>query len=298
MIRHHRPPGSPLPGVIVLGGSGFIGRALVRRLRREGADVFAPSAQEADLTQPDTVRRLAQRVPRGHVIVLASALTPERGRDRHALHANIAMAESVASLLETISVVHLIALSSDAVFAPDLDVVSEVSCRDPGDFYGLAHRVREQILVEASRLAATPTLVVRPTAVYGPEDTHNAYGPSRFLRSALGEGRILLFGDGEERRHHLYVEDLAELVVCALRQRSEGTLDVAPPEWVSFRELAGRVVALLPKTRVERVLRQVPVRHRRHAREALEAAFPALPWTPLDLGLRWTADVLAGPGGR
>jgi hypothetical protein len=60
--------------------------------------------------------------------------------------------------------------------------------------------------------------VVRPTLVYGLDDPHNGYGPNRFRRlAAAGEG-IVLFGEGEERRDHVAVEDLAELVWSRVRR--------------------------------------------------------------------------------
>jgi enamine deaminase RidA (YjgF/YER057c/UK114 family) len=47
---------------------------------------------------------------------------------------------------------------------------------------------------------AQTTQVLNPcsellTAVYGPEDTHNGYGPNRFMRLAQAVEQISLFGD-------------------------------------------------------------------------------------------------------
>ena len=50
--------------------------------------------------------------------------------------------------------------------------------------------------------------ILRPTLIYGPGDTHNGYGPNRFINLALKNKSIPIFGNGEEKRDHIFVEDV------------------------------------------------------------------------------------------
>ena len=86
------------------------------------------------------------------------------------------------------------------------------------------HRTRELILAGEAK---APLAVLRLTAVYGADDTHNSYGPNRFVRQALKDGRISLFGDGEETRDHLYVDDAVALMLAVVSHASTGLLNLA-----------------------------------------------------------------------
>jgi nucleoside-diphosphate-sugar epimerase len=86
--------------------------------------------------------------------------------------------------------------------------------------------------------------ILRPSLLYGASDPHNGYGPNRFRRLANAGENIVLFGEGEERRDHVSVDDVAELVWRVLKRRSRGVLNVATGEVHSFRDIAERAVAL------------------------------------------------------
>ena len=52
----------------------------------------------------------------------------------------------------------------------------------------------------------------------------------------------ILFGEGEERRDHVLVDDVAALAVRMLMHKSEGSLNAATGQVWSFREIASMVV--------------------------------------------------------
>src|SRR5207245_90334 len=88
---------------------------------------------------------------------------------------------------------------------------------------------------------------LRPSLLYGARDPHSGYGPNKFRRLAEKGEPIVLFGEGEERRDHVFIDDLAELVARVVYRRSTGTLNIATGEVVSFGEIAEKVVALSGK---------------------------------------------------
>ena len=89
--------------------------------------------------------------------------------------------------------------------------------------------------------------MLRPTLIYGAADPHNGYGPDRFRRLAAAGKDIVLFGEGEERRDHVAVEDVAQIAVRVLKHRSHGVLNVASGEVHSFRSVAEIAVAFAAK---------------------------------------------------
>ena len=78
-------------------------------------------------------------------------------------------------------------------------------------------------------------------------DPHNGYGPNRFRRLAAEGQDIVLFGEGEERRDHVYIDDVAEIIVRVLQHRSVGALNIATGEVHSFRQVAEQAAALSGK---------------------------------------------------
>ncbi|HEV2097529.1 MAG TPA: NAD-dependent epimerase/dehydratase family protein, partial [Stellaceae bacterium] len=113
--------------------------------------------------------------------------------------------------------------------------------------------------------------------------------PNRFRRLAAEGKDIVLFGEGEERRDHVLVDDLAELVYRILVHRSTGTLNIATGEVLSFREIAERVTALAPrKVAIKTSPRQGPMPHngfRPFDITECRSAFPDFAYTALDDGL-------------
>jgi nucleoside-diphosphate-sugar epimerase len=140
-------------------------------------------------------------------------------------------------------------------------------------------------MLAATLGTGTPLAVLRPTLVYGAGDTHNGYGPNRFLRTARAQRTIALFGRGEEQRDHVFVDDVARVVELAIAHRSAGVVNVATGVSRSFAEVAGLVAAMVPGTTVETKARSGPVTHRRFDTAALRTAFPSLSMTPLEEGL-------------
>ena len=286
MITHHWPTPQRPPRVVVLGASGFVGRHAVAHLASGGIETVPVASSQIDLCAPTAIEQLRRLIRPDDALVFISALTPEKGRDVRTFMRNLAMGESVAAALERSPCAHVIYLSSDAVYADGISLVRETSCASPAAFYGLMHVARERMLQRALQGSRTPLLMLRPCGIYGAGDTHNAYGPNRFLRSALAERRICLFGQGEERRDHLFVADLRRLIGLCLAHRSTGLLNAATGQAVSFKAVAGLVTALCEgPIPIESAPRQSPVTHRHFDVTALMRAFPSFRMTPISEGL-------------
>ena len=135
-----------------------------------------------------------------------------------------------------------------------------------------------------------PLAVVRSTLIYGDGDPHNGYGPNRFRRLAAAGQEIVLFGEGEERRDHVLVDDVAEIVCRVIERRSRGTLNIATGEVFSFREIAERVAARVnPTVPVRGTPRQGEMPHggyRPFDIAACRQAFPDFRYTSLADGLK------------
>ena len=288
MLEHTQTPPRAPERVVVLGASGFVARALIAHLERKSTPVRAIGRGEIDLATKDAGERLGGELSEGDALVFLSAVTPDKGRGIDAFLANVQMGAAVCAAIAAKCPAHVVYVSSDAVYPFTAGETSEASCAEPTELYGAAHLARE-IMVRGA--AKCPVAILRPTLIYGPGDTHNSYGANRFRRKARKEGRITLFGEGEEMRDHMPIDDIVALIDLVLEHRSGGTLNLVSGRSVSFGELA-RLVATQFSSPVEIVAlpRQVPVTDRKFDAGAIARAFPQFRPTPLEAGLAAARD--------
>ena len=283
MLNHlNERPNNPAR-VVILGARGFIGRVLVEALQRESIITLPVSSFDLDLAVENAGDQLAAMLQPGDAIVLLSALTPDKGRGLQPFLANIRMAASLCSALEKITPAHVVYFSSDSVYPMRGSVITEEACAEPEDLYGMMHLAREMMVKSATQ---APVTILRTTLVYGAADTHNSYGPNRLRRMARKDGKVTLFGQGEEARDHILVDDVAALTVLSLRHRSAGTLNLATGRSTSYAELAKKVAALFGgPIEILGTARQTPISHRHFDITSLRKAFPTFVFTTLEEGL-------------
>jgi nucleoside-diphosphate-sugar epimerase len=271
--------------VVILGASGFVGSDLLAYLREQRILVVGYSSHELDLLKPQSVEQLRQAVLPDDVLVFASTITPDKGKDVRTLIKNLTMGEHVAAILEQAACRQVVYISSDAVYDDVANPVRVDSPCNPSSFHGVMHLARERMLAQAVQKSKTPLLCIRSTLLYGANDTHNGYGPNRFVRTALKDRLIKLFGEGEEKRDHLHIRDLSRLIEHCIMHQSAGVLNAATGHSSSFRDIAECIVKQLPGTRLECLPRGTPITHRHFDTTAILRNFPTLRFTSLHDGV-------------
>jgi nucleoside-diphosphate-sugar epimerase len=291
MIRHLNEQLAYPQRVVILGGSGFIGKTLAARLRAAGVEAVALSSADVDLCSPQAVEKLASAWRSTDAVVFASCITPDRGKDIAATMRNAAMGQHVAAALEKHPVAQLIYVSSDAVYADDVSLAHETARCEPSTLYGMGHLLRERMMETVAAAKQIPLFILRSSLVYGADDTHNSYGPNRFRRMAAEKGQIDLFGGGEETRDHISVGDVCGLIEQALQHRSAGVLNAATGVSTSFYDVACIVAELAgPGVKVVCSPRRSPITHRKYDITNTLKAFPSFRFMPLRDGLTGCAD--------
>jgi nucleoside-diphosphate-sugar epimerase len=287
MLTHQSSSPVQPSRVVVLGARGFIGSRLVARLESARIPVVALGSSDVDLASADAVGALRDALRADDALVFLSALTPDKGKDIRTSMRNLAMGEHVCVALSARPCAHVIYVSSDAVYADDASPITELSSRSASTLYGLMHLMRERMLQQTVAGKSVPLAILRPAALYGAGDTHNAYGPNRFVRSAVASRKIDLFGGGEEKRDHVRIDDFIDVLEFALTRRSEGIVNVASGSAVSFREVADMVRRLVGEdVAIHTSARSSPITHRHFDIAGLVRCVPGFRPASLDEGLR------------
>lgn len=284
MLQHQNAAPVAPTRVVVVGAGGFVGNAIARRLERDHVPVLRLTRREVDLLAPDAAGRLGAHLRPGDALVTAAALAPCKTAEM--LRDNIVLALALVKAAGAVPLAHIVNISSDAVYADSSVPLTETSATAPDTLHGVMHLAREVMF--RSEIKA-PLAILRPSLLYGADDPHNGYGPNRFRRLANKGEPIVLFGEGEERRDHVLIDDVAELTARVLYRRSTGALNVATGRVASFREIAEAVVRLSGKTvPVKGSPRSGPMPHNGYRPfniECCRAAFPDFAYTGLEEGL-------------
>ena len=285
MIRHLNPQEQKPSRVVVIGAAGFVGGAIAARLERDGIPVLRVSRSDVDLLAHNAFSLLKDIFRKTDAVVAASARAPVKDADM--LVENMVMARAMARALSDLTVAHVVNISSDAVYADSDRPLTENSCASPGSLHGAMHLAREVMFQNEIK---APLAILRPSLLYGAADPHNGYGPNRFRRLAAKGEDIVLFGEGEERRDHVFIDDVGELVARMLYRRSAGVLNAATGEVQSFMDIARKIVKMGGgKPGIKTTPRLGPMPHngyRPFDPAACREAFPDFRFTSLDVGLK------------
>lgn len=257
LTLHSAQPTKP-ERVVIMGAGGFVGHASADKLKADGVNVVALTRKEVDLLAPDAAAKLAEQLTPNTMLIVTSALAPVKNTSM--LLDNLRMMQAVIEAVKARPVAHLVYISSDAVYTDSDQPMTEASPAEPGSLHGVMHLAREVMF--KNELASIPQAFIRPTLIFGPDDPHNGYGPNRFMRLAKAGQDIKLFGEGEERRDHIYISDVAEIVRRVVLHRATGIINAVSGKVTSFKEIAEMAAARFePRVKVVGTPRVGPMPH-------------------------------------
>jgi 2-alkyl-3-oxoalkanoate reductase len=243
--------------VLVTGGTGFTGKALVRRLLEQGHEVVALDYKEGlktqelrdwgaevvlgSVTDPEVVRRAVDGAEVVHH--LAAAFREMNVPDRHYQEVNVGGTRNVLEAAREAGVRRFVYCSTCGVHGNvDHPPGGEDAPIQPADYYQRTKYEAEPIVREFHE-RGLPSVILRPAAIYGPGD------PERFLLifRRVASGTFPMFGSGRTLYHPLYVDNLVDAFVAAM---ADGAGDgeaylIADEEYVAIEELVRRVARSL-----------------------------------------------------
>ena len=121
------------------------------------------------------------------------------------------------------------------------------------------HIIREKVL---ENKFSNKILILRPTMIYGVHDTHDGYGPNQFLRLVKAKKNISLFGRGEERRDHIYVDTIISVMIECILKKATGKLNLASGKVLSFYNIAKEIKKItMSRVKIKFTKRSGPMPH-------------------------------------
>lgn len=239
--------------ILVTGGTGFTGKALVTRLLDDGHRVVALDCKEGlgtgelrergadvrigSVTDRETVRSCLEGVDVVHH--LAAAFRELNVPERHYWEVNVEGTRICLEEAQAAGVRRFIYCSTCGVHGdvrnPPTDEQHNI---DPADYYQQTKYDAEPLVLDYHG-RGLPAVILRPAAIYGPGD------PERFFMifRHVARGRFLMFGSGRTLYHPLYIDSFVDALTLAMEPgRGDGRAYlIADRDYIEIEDLVRRV---------------------------------------------------------
>ncbi|MBU6427629.1 MAG: NAD-dependent epimerase/dehydratase family protein [Cyanobacteria bacterium REEB65] len=240
--------------VLVTGSEGFIGRHLVQELHARGDYVTAIDIKNGD---HQDCRKFFAEVSDHYdaVIHLAALVGGREGIDFNAAMLGAWNAQLDGAMFEWALKTRpgrVVFFSSAASYPNRLQdrgvvhnlVESDINLEQfgmPDSTYGW-QKLTGEVLGVAARIAGLKVSTVRPFSSYG-EDQDDCYPFPQFVRRALarhgsGGSRFEVWGNGEQERDLIHIDDLVRAVLTMIDEGIDGPVNLGTGRSTSFNELA------------------------------------------------------------
>ncbi len=237
--------------VVITGGSGFVGRALVAAFLKRGDEVTVVDRSEhgevptvvGELTDP-AVRDAALDGDVAGVVHLAAITSVLRSIDAPAetVRMNVEVTGHLLEACRTRGIDRFIMASTNAVVGDVGQVrVDETVLLRPLTPYGATKAACEMLLSGYAGAYGMAACALRFTNIYGPGMAHKDSFVPRMMRAALSGETISVYGDGLQRRDLVHVDDVVTAVAAAWDRRYTGTAIIGAGESVTVLELVEAV---------------------------------------------------------
>ena len=243
--------------ILVTGGTGFTGKALVRRLIEQGHQVVALDYKEGlktqeirdwgaevvlgSVTDMDVVRRAVKGAEVVHHV--AAAFREMDVPERHYYEVNVEGTRNVLQAALDAGVRKVVYCSTCGVHGNvDHPPAGEDAPIRPADYYQRTKWEAEPVAREFFERGLRTT-ILRPAAIYGPGD------PERFflIFKRVAGGTFPMFGNGRTLYHPLYIDNLVDAFILAMEDgKGDGEAYlIADEQYIEIEDLVRRVAKSL-----------------------------------------------------
>jgi dTDP-glucose 4,6-dehydratase len=299
-----------MPTAVVTGGAGFLGSHLCDSLARDGHRVICVDNLETGSLQNvehlrgddfvfmnhDITNHLAVDEPVDFIYHLASPASPidYLRLPLQTLKVGSLGTHNALGLAKWKRARFLLASTSEVYGDPLIHPQPEtywgnVNPIGPRGVYDEAKRYAEALTMAYHRQQGVDTCIVRIFNTYGPRmRPHDGRAIPTFVRQALANEPLTVFGDGSQTRSFCYVDDLVRGLIALCGSGEHLPVNIGNPAEYTLLELAQKVVEVTGATS-EIVYEALPVDDPKVRQPDITRARQLLGWEPqvsLEDGLR------------
>lgn len=302
--------------ILVTGGAGFIGSHLCERLLGQGNEVICldnfftgqkrnieglMGNKNFELMRHDVIQPVLIEVDQIYHLACPASPVHYQYNPVKTVKTNVIGTLNMLGLAKRVKARILQASTSEVYGDPsehpqketywgNVNPIGIRSCYDEGK------RCAETLCADYHRQNKVDARIIRIFNTYGPNmNPHDGRVVSNFIVQALQNKDITVYGNGSQTRSFQYVDDLVDGMIKMMNNDSGfiGPVNLGNPNEFTIKELAEKVLKMMPKSKSRIVYKDLPQDDPKQRRPDISLAKKKLDWEPkikLDAGLKKTID--------
>ena len=210
--------------ISLIGGSGFVGTSLSRRLATKQVDFeiidlklsnqFPEKCKIADVRDINSLRKTIS----GDVVINLAAVHNDDVRiESEYQRTNVNGAENIAIVCQEKGINKIIFTSTVAVYGFADPGIDETGAINPFNEYGRTKFEAEEKLRSWNATEENSLIIVRPTVIFGEGNRGNVF---KLLRQ-IASGKFMMIGRGENKKSMAYVENVTAFLEACIRSEQK-----------------------------------------------------------------------------
>ncbi len=250
--------------IAITGCNGHLGLALTKKIIQETIPLIiykSTSTQlkqlikekkvsplNLDLTKKEKLEKYRTLFSNIKIIIHLAAHVPKK-KDQDQIETSIEHnLIATMNLLQMIpSGAHFIFASTCEVYGPPTQIpITEEHPLNPTSLYGASKVATEKYLQVYCQKNNINLTILRLTNIYGPGETIQRAIPN-FILNVLHHKAPLIYGNGEEQRDFMYIEDAINFIIETINQKQTGVYNIVQGQSISIKKLAENICTHIDK---------------------------------------------------
>ena len=245
--------------ILVAGGSGLVGSAIVRELKRLNKDVIGISSKDVDLLDRKKTFEFINNLKPTAIIDSAAKVGGIGGNNSYPvefLSQNLQIQSNLMDAAHAAKVSKFVFLGSSCIYPKDCaqpikeEYLLTGALEQTNSAYAVAKIAGIELIKSYRKEYGYKWISVMPTNMYGPNDNfdlENGHVLPVLIRKFIeakrsGSGKVTLWGSGTPLREFLHVDDLAKaIVLCMDKYDDSRQINIGSGQEVSIKDLADKI---------------------------------------------------------
>ena len=245
--------------ILVAGGSGLVGSAIVRELKRLNKDVIGISSKDVDLLDRKKTFEFINNLKPAAIIDSAAKVGGIGGNNSYPvefLSQNLQIQSNLMDAAHAAKVSKFVFLGSSCIYPRDCaqpikeEYLLTGVLEQTNSAYAVAKIAGIELIKSYRKEYGYKWISVMPTNMYGPNDNFDLENGHvlpvlirKFIEAKRSDsGKVTLWGSGSPLREFLHVDDLAKaIVLCMDKYDDSRQINIGSGQEVSIKDLAGKI---------------------------------------------------------
>ena len=245
--------------ILVAGGSGLVGSAIVRELKRLNKDVIGISSKDVDLLDRRQTFEFINNLKPTAIIDSAAKVGGIGGNNSYPvefLSQNLQIQSNLMDAAHAAKVSKFVFLGSSCIYPKDCaqpmkeEYLLTGALEQTNSAYAVAKIAGIELIKSYRKEYGYKWISVMPTNMYGPNDNFDLENGHvlpvlirKFIEAKrLDSGKVTLWGSGSPLREFLHVDDLAKaIVLCMDKYDDSKQINIGSGQEVSIKDLADKI---------------------------------------------------------